>query len=572
MITMQIPLQHIEQSINPVILERGLNYFKSGHVSQFIERAGGVFEATVKGTTVYHVSIKLENEIVTESTCDCPYNFGPTCKHIAAVIYYLLKDELDLKPNKAIKKMRKGTVKKTPAEQVSALLEKLPHHELKRFVLDLSIEDKLFCRQLLTAHAHLNEDESKTFYAGQIRAIIKSASSRGFIDRRGAHKVGKAMNNFLVTGQNQLDKGNHRSTIFMASAMLEELTKALQFSDDSNGDFGDGIYSATELLSKVAERKLQEKERKLLFDYTLKAYQKNLYTGWDWHLGMLEIAAKLIKTENEGEKVIDLLNQVKREEFDYHYQKAQGIKLEIIAKIKGEEEAEAFMMMNLSNPTLREAAISSALQRDDFEQAVSLAEEGLLLVPKDLPGLALEWTKWLLRIAIQKGDSVKTIESARILFLNVRADYQYLYFILKENVREAKWKGFVADLISEIQAQKQWLDFQLLAKIYVSEELWLELLALLKQEITQGSILPGYLQDFEEHLVPNYSQELAHLYELGILRFLEKNVGRNYYRSACKNIKRMNNLGATEMAKELIERLKVIYSQRPALLEELERI
>jgi len=81
--------------------------------------------------------------------------------------------------------------------------------------------------------------------------------------------------------------------------MLEELTKALQFSDDSNGDFGDGIYSATELLSKVAERKLQEKERKLLFDYTLKAYQKNLYTG----VGLaFRHVRNCSKTDQDGER------------------------------------------------------------------------------------------------------------------------------------------------------------------------------------------------------------------------------------------------------------------------------
>ncbi|MFV0472135.1 MAG: SWIM zinc finger family protein [Paludibacteraceae bacterium] len=35
------------------------------------------------------MQLALKNGIITEHICDCPYDFGTVCKHLAAVISYL---------------------------------------------------------------------------------------------------------------------------------------------------------------------------------------------------------------------------------------------------------------------------------------------------------------------------------------------------------------------------------------------------------------------------------------------------------------------------------------------------
>jgi len=46
----------------------------------------GVTSERVRGM-VYEVSIRIQNGRVTYHDCDCPYNFGPICKHVVACLY-----------------------------------------------------------------------------------------------------------------------------------------------------------------------------------------------------------------------------------------------------------------------------------------------------------------------------------------------------------------------------------------------------------------------------------------------------------------------------------------------------
>ena len=130
---MQIPLNQFEQYIDETILKRGLQYFKNGHVHEPEEISPGEYEAIVEGTDDYTVQLTLKNGIVTEYVCDCPYDMGPVCKHVAAVIFYLQQDELEL--NKKTKRTKTNQAsnpakRKTIAQQVDELLEKATHDEL----------------------------------------------------------------------------------------------------------------------------------------------------------------------------------------------------------------------------------------------------------------------------------------------------------------------------------------------------------------------------------------------------------------------------------------------------------
>lgn len=93
---MQIPLNQFEQYIDETILERGLTYFKNGHVHEPEEMSPGKYETIVEGTEDYTVQLTINNGIITEYVCDCPYDMGPVCKHVAAVIFYLQQDVLEL--------------------------------------------------------------------------------------------------------------------------------------------------------------------------------------------------------------------------------------------------------------------------------------------------------------------------------------------------------------------------------------------------------------------------------------------------------------------------------------------
>ncbi len=107
---MKIPLNEFEQLIDEKILKRGLSYFKSGAITDFLEISNGEYEAIVFGTEEYTVQLKISNNTIVEHNCDCPYDMGPVCKHVVAVIFHLQQDEFEMN-NPSLPKSKKKKTK-----------------------------------------------------------------------------------------------------------------------------------------------------------------------------------------------------------------------------------------------------------------------------------------------------------------------------------------------------------------------------------------------------------------------------------------------------------------------------
>jgi uncharacterized Zn finger protein len=57
---------------------------------QYLEEfVPGEYVCVVEGTEDYMVHISVHNGTVTDFDCYCPYDAGPVCKHVVAVMYLL---------------------------------------------------------------------------------------------------------------------------------------------------------------------------------------------------------------------------------------------------------------------------------------------------------------------------------------------------------------------------------------------------------------------------------------------------------------------------------------------------
>ncbi len=160
---MKIPLNEFEQHIDENILKRGLQYFKKGKVTNVDELSGGEYEAEVEGSETYRVHLTLKNGIITEQECTCPYDRGSVCKHQVAVMFYLQQKELGIsakkvKPSIGVKASLKSKKKKTIAEQVDEVLEKLSPDEIKNYIRDCCNKDKSYRDLFLAKHLSLTEE------------------------------------------------------------------------------------------------------------------------------------------------------------------------------------------------------------------------------------------------------------------------------------------------------------------------------------------------------------------------------------------------------------------------------
>ncbi|MEO1258874.1 MAG: SWIM zinc finger family protein [Bacteroidota bacterium] len=90
---MSFPLSLFETHLPADITQKGINYFAQGYVKS-LNKEDNTWQAEVTGTHPYQVSIDVQNGNVLQWNCTCPYDHGPICKHVAAVLYSILEETL----------------------------------------------------------------------------------------------------------------------------------------------------------------------------------------------------------------------------------------------------------------------------------------------------------------------------------------------------------------------------------------------------------------------------------------------------------------------------------------------
>ncbi len=125
-------LENFELFVDGKIKDRGFNYYKDGDVLKVEQVGEKEFSAVVFGSSLYNVYVKIKDGEITESYCDCPYDFGNTCKHEVAVYYKIRKSEfIDTK------------------EKIGEILGNLDDEMLRRFVNNLLKKDRDFRQNFL---------------------------------------------------------------------------------------------------------------------------------------------------------------------------------------------------------------------------------------------------------------------------------------------------------------------------------------------------------------------------------------------------------------------------------------
>lgn len=77
------------------ILKRGYEYYKNGCVEN-ISIQEDLITADIIGTKTYKAYIEIEDDILLDAGCSCPYaSDGIYCKHIAALLYHINDEDIN---------------------------------------------------------------------------------------------------------------------------------------------------------------------------------------------------------------------------------------------------------------------------------------------------------------------------------------------------------------------------------------------------------------------------------------------------------------------------------------------
>lgn len=166
------------------VVERGNEYYSSGKVINLTKKNDHTYEAIIKGSQDYIVTVSMKNHHCIESKCTCPFNTNldkrytipPLCKHIYAVqksIYEIENfdfikekfDELKEKLKQSIsKQVQMGTHFDSTKEELELLKEQQNNYMELMKNIDLLISESTSLNNILNIiHRFLGASEEISF-------------------------------------------------------------------------------------------------------------------------------------------------------------------------------------------------------------------------------------------------------------------------------------------------------------------------------------------------------------------------------------------------------------------------
>ena len=304
-----------------------------------------------------------------------------------------------------------------------------------------------------------------------------------------------------------------------------------------------------------------------MFDYSLSYYKQKIFSGWDWHEGMAQLAVLTHRTREEAMMIRSFLEKSTVSEYELEGQ--QMLIYRLTQSLDGPEVAQTYLEANLDNRYFRELAITQVFNKEDFTRLEELVREGIKRDLKAAPGMVHVWYDWLIRVAQVRKDTVKVLEYARMVFLQHSMDPDTYYQLLKETVAPKKWSLFLKELIQEIRANPRYRLHDFIPIMYYREEDWEGLMGYISDESKKRGVNLSVLDHYSTPLAAMYPEEFVRLYQEGLRQELRHFSDRKDYQRICQHLRRLKKFGFSQEVSEMVESLSKEYPKRPALIEEL---
>ena len=541
-------LDNFESEINPTIMMRGKNYFNEGLVEDLEETHAGLWKATIEGTEIYEVEVMLDgsnHKSIQQWYCSCPYN-GPICKHIAATLLSIRKNNVKTITN------------------VIALKAKQPTREekLEELFAEIGPDKAKKIKAILNSQSDTGKKLTATNYRTQFNAIIRKYSSRGMIDYQSAK--GFSRETWELTQTLKSSKIAAKVRVDSCFKILESMmNKVINAIDDSNGDLANIVMDIADVLdgafSELATAQQLNCYQQVLFwefeselgDYGLEQYLGHLSVKWaNNNVGLQELYFQAV-----DKALIDPSGTWEEESLNKK-------KLKQLSNWGRTTEAEEFALEKIEIPEIRRIFVDNAIKDQDYTTARSLIKQGIKLSrDRQHPGTEADWREVLIDIAKQTND----VDSLRSELLELQKGSAFeieLYRRLKASYIETEWKTLQTEYATKMLGKYQQVYGQ--AEIYAEENQLRELFDLIQSnEYEASSLFKRYL----DILSKEFPEESANFYAIIIQHELEQS-GRKVYQQAVRDIKALQKLPMGEaIAKQLLREVTFKYKNRPSMLE-----
>lgn len=539
------------------ILERGYDYFLEGEV-EGVKRKNDGITATVWGSEEYEVEINFNGDEVEDMYCSCPYaESGEYCKHMAAVLF-----EWEEKKEEEIIDVVNRT-----KEEVEHIVGQAKEEIVKGFLVRILQEDE---RNFLRFKALVNDEISKgdiERYKKQVDSIVdRYLGYDDFISYRQANDFVMEIKDLIDEEvQRMLEQGHYMETFELTNYIFSCMGEV--DIDDSDGGIGMILSHCIEIWCKLLEN-TDACVEEVMFQWFITHFDGTLMDYMEEYIA--EILMDYFKEKKYMESKLEFterkVQEAKRNTDSWsakYYVGAWAMRhLMVMEEMeKSWEEIEQYCRGNWENDRIREYFISKCIEQKQYNEAIKALEESIQL-DTNMPGLVSSFSNQLKEVYKMIGDEIAYKEQLWKLVIEDDAGNIEQYRELKKLYSKQEW----IDVREKI--------FTLLPKnvnreeIYQEEQLYDRLL-----KCVQTSYGLFILQKYEKILAKEYPKEVLQKYTEELNEMAKYTADRKRYQEWVLILKRMLKIkGGKETVNEIVENWRVLYKNRRAMMEELNRL
>jgi hypothetical protein len=554
-------LNNFQEFIDDVILKRGKDYFKKGHVEKIEEIGPNHYVVEVEGSENYTVEIIIDDhKNIMETSCNCPYDFGEYCKHQVAAFFAL--------GNNAASDSKSAKQSKEKKVDLPTLLSHFSKDKLQSIIIDFAQEYPEFEKRLLFQYAPAKNELATS--KKLIKDYIRKATSRGFIawNRVSDALIGVYMT--LEKARERVETGETENAVSLCLLAQSAVMDMLGYCDDSNGEVSVVMNRSFDIINDAVlshAHQMDEHQQQKLYEIIMKEALGQGYEEWtDWKLNLFQSCVNLAfnpiirqKLETELARMIETSKKDDSWSTGYLMGEVKLLQLELLERFDGEEKALQFIHDNIRYSDFREKAIIHQLRKENYLEVIRLCTDGEES-DKNYRGLVHKWKQFRLQGYEGLGDS----ESQRKLLLDFVLENEFNYYIkLKELYTSVEWPTVLQTILQSFENRKHVPSTYV--EILKTENLTDKLLEYCRME-------PSSIQKLYPHLIKNYKDEVNAIFKTYIEIASERANDRKKYKQVCSIIKIYMKACDISSALQLMDELKERNKKRPAFLDELEKL
>ena len=550
------------------ILERGFAYFCNEAVEN-LEITEKAVSATVEGTEEYEVEINLDQGMVGDMSCTCPYaEDGKYCKHMAAVLYAWDESREDAEPVNGISsETKKSKKEESPkGKSVSEFVEGADVAVVKKFLVSLLEEnDKLFIRFKAAVTKKLTEADMKQLKK-HVDAVAKRHMDRfGFIDYYAAGGFAYDLSGIIQKDvRHIIDNGDYLNAFELLNYIFDLTARVAM--DDSEGESGEILSDIYEVWVELLDKAGLEEKREMFRWFT----DRLGYYDNDWVDEYVEdIILDGFKGQEFWQPKADLI-KARMEE---------AAKVRVVGWGRNYELGRwAARYLNLINPAslddpefrkickkywkvaeVRQFYIAFCIQEKMYDKALQAIDESIRL-DKDYAGILSGYQKKKKEIFLLQGNRDAYIAQLWDMILKFEPGNLELFRELEQQYTPEEWTEKRELVFKNISS-----DFSL-ARLYAEDKLLDRLLGC----VMRSGLYE--LQTYTKLLKEKYPEELLKKYKTEVEKIAARTGTRSHYREIAGILQTMQRIkGGKEVVKTILAGWREAYRRRTAMWDEFRK-